>query len=144
MSTLHMIDTYFALILPAIGSSLGLFLMKQFISVLPDSMIEAVKVDGAGTFRTYWSIVMPNVKPAWLTLAIFSFQGLWNSANTTYIYREDLKSLPYALNQVAAGGLIRAGAAAAISVIVLAVPLLLFICTQSRIIETMSTSGMKE
>ena len=88
--------------------------------------------------------IRDSVKLAWLTLAIFSFQGLWNSANTTYIYREDLKSLPYALNQVAAGGLIRAGAAAAISVIVLAVPLLLFICTQSRIIETMSTSGMKE
>lgn len=87
---------------------------------------------------------MPNVKPAWLTLAIFSFQGLWNNANTTYIYREELKSLPYALNQIVGGGIIRAGAGAAVSVIILMVPLLLFIFTQSRIIETMSTSGMKE
>lgn len=87
---------------------------------------------------------MPNVKPAWLTLAIFSYQGLWNNANSTYIYREELKSLPYALNQISTGGIIRTGATAAVSVIILIVPLLLFIFTQSRIIETMATSGMKD
>lgn len=144
ISSIGLLDNYLAVILPALGSSLGLYIMKQFMSQIPDALIESAGIDGASTAKIFWRIVMPNVKPAWLTLAIFSFQGLWNSANTTYIYREDLKSLPYALNQVAAGGLIRAGAAAAISVIVLAVPLLLFICTQSRIIETMSTSGMKE
>ena len=84
------------------------------------------------------------VKPAWLTLAIFSFQGLWNSTNSTYIYSEQYKSLPYALNQIAAGGVMRTGVAGAVSVIVLMVPLLLFILTQSRIVETMATSGMKE
>ena len=144
ISTLGMLDNYLAIILPALGTSLGLYIMKQFLSQIPDALIESAHIDGASTFTVFWKIVMPNVKPAWLTLAIFSFQGLWNNANTTYIYREELKSLPYALNQIVGGGIIRAGAGAAVSVIILMVPLLLFIFTQSRIIETMSTSGMKE
>ena len=144
ISTLGMLDNYLAIILPALGTSLGLYIMKQFMSQIPDALIESAHIDGASTFTVFWKIVMPNVKPAWLTLAIFSFQGLWNTANTTYIYREELKSLPYALNQIVGGGIIRAGAGAAVSVIILMVPLLLFIFTQSRIIETMSTSGMKE
>ena len=144
ISTLGMLDNYLAIILPALGTSLGLYIMKQFMSQIPDALIESAHIDGASTFTVFWKIVMPNVKPAWLTLAIFSFQGLWNNANTTYIYREELKSLPYALNQIVGGGIIRAGAGAAVSVIILMVPLLLFIFTQSRIIETMSTSGMKE
>ena len=144
ISTLGMLDNYLAIILPALGTSLGLYIMKQFMSKIPDALIESAHIDGASTFTVFWKIVMPNVKPAWLTLAIFSFQGLWNNANTTYIYREELKSLPYALNQIVGGGIIRAGAGAAVSVIILMVPLLLFIFTQSRIIETMSTSGMKE
>ena len=144
ISTLGMLDNYLAIILPALGTSLGLYIMKQFMSQIPDALIESAHIDGASTFTVFWKIVMPNVKPAWLTLAIFSFQGLWSNANTTYIYREELKSLPYALNQIVGGGIIRAGAGAAVSVIILMVPLLLFIFTQSRIIETMSTSGMKE
>ena len=144
ISTLGMLDNYLAIILPALGTSLGLYIMKQFMPQIPDALIESAHIDGASTFTVFWKIVMPNVKPAWLTLAIFSFQGLWNNANTTYIYREELKSLPYALNQIVGGGIIRAGAGAAVSVIILMVPLLLFIFTQSRIIETMSTSGMKE
>ena len=144
ISTLGMLDNYLAIILPALGTSLGLYIMKQFMSQIPDALIESAHIDGASTFTVFWKIVMPNVKPAWLTLAIFSFQGLWNNANPTYIYREELKSLPYALNQIVGGGIIRAGAGAAVSVIILMVPLLLFIFTQSRIIETMSTSGMKE
>ena len=144
ISTLGMLDNYLAIILPALGTSLGLYIMKQFMSQIPDALIESAHIDGASTFTVFWKIVMPNVKPAWLTLAIVSFQGLWNNANTTYIYREELKSLPYALNQIVGGGIIRAGAGAAVSVIILMVPLLLFIFTQSRIIETMSTSGMKE
>lgn len=144
ISKLHLLDNYMAIILPALGSSLGLYIMKQFMSQIPDSLIESAEIDGAGPFKVFWSIIMPNVKPAWLTLAIFSFQALWNSTNSTYIYREELKSLPYALNQIASGGIIRTGASAAVSVIVFIVPLLLFILTQSRIVETMATSGMKD
>ena len=144
ISSLHLLDTYAAIILPALGSSLGLYIMKQFMEQLPDSILESASIDGAGHLTTFWRVVMPNVKPAWLTLAIFSFQGLWNGTNSTYIYSEQYKSLPYALSQIAAGGVIRTGVSSAVSVIVLIVPLLLFILTQSRIVETMATSGMKE
>lgn len=144
VSALGLLDNYAAVILPAIGASLGLYIMKQFMSQIPDSLIESAKIDGANVWTVFWHIVMPNVKPAWLTLAIFSFQGLWNGANTTYIYKEELKSLPYALNQIVGGGIIRAGAGAAVGVIILIAPLILFILTQSRVIETMATSGMKE
>ena len=72
MSRLGLIDTYWALILPPIASSLGLFLMKQFMEQIPDAIIEAARVDGASNLRTFWAIVMPSVRPAWLTLILFS------------------------------------------------------------------------
>ena len=144
MSALGMIDTYLAAIVPACATSLGFYLMRQFMVQIPDSLIEAAKIDGASDYRVFWQIVFPNVKPAWLTLAIFSFQGLWNSTNSTYIYAEELKTFPYALNQIVSGGIARAGAGAAVGVVMLVVPVVFFILSQNRIIETMSTSGMKE
>ena len=144
MSGLHMIDTYWALILPAIGSSLGLFLMKQFITVIPDSMIEAVKVDGGGVFRTYWSIVMPNVKPAWMTCIIFSFQSIWNYEGTQFIYDESLKVLPTMFRQISEGGIARVGVGAAAAVLLMIPPILIFTFSQSQVIETMAHSGLKE
>ena len=144
MSALGMIDTYLAAIVPACATSLGFYLMRQFMVQIPDSLIEAAKIDGASDYRVFWQIVFPNVKPAWLTLAIFSFQGLWNSTNSTYIYAEELKTFPYALNQIVSGGIARAGAGAAVGVVMLVVPVVFFIFSQNRIIETMSTSGMKE
>lgn len=144
MSALGMIDTYLAAIIPACATSLGFYLMRQFMVQIPDSLIEAAKIDGASDYRVFWQIVFPNVKPAWLTLAIFSFQGLWSSTNSTYIYAEELKTFPYALNQIVSGGIARAGAGAAVGVVMLVVPVVFFIFSQNRIIETMSTSGMKE
>lgn len=144
MSALGMIDTYLAAIVPACATSLGFYLMRQFMVQIPDSLIEAAKIDGASDYRVFWQIVFPNVKPAWLTLAIFSFQGLWGSTNSTYIYAEELKTFPYALNQIVSGGIARAGAGAAVGVVMLVVPVVFFIFSQNRIIETMSTSGMKE
>lgn len=145
MSRLGLIDTYGSLILPAFGSSLGLFLMKQFMDqMIPDSLIESADMDGASTWKKFWLIVMPIVKPAWLTLMIFSIQALWAIGNTPYIYSEQLKTLPFALGQIQAAGIARAGVGAATTILMLMVPLSFFIFSQSSIIETMSTSGMKE
>ena len=145
MSKLGWVDTLAALIVPAFGSSLGLYLMKQFMEqMVPDSVLEAARIDGASEFRIFFKIVMPMVRPAWLTLIIFSFQGLWNLADTAYIYREDLKPLNYALHQVLSGGVTRVGAAAAAAVLMMLVPILLFVFTQSKIVETLATSGMKD
>ena len=144
MTSLHMIDTYWAIIIPAFGSTLGLYIMRQFMWQIPDSLLESARIDGASEYTILWKIVFPMVKPAWLTLSIFSIQALWNSTHSTYIYSEELKSLPYALSQIVSGGIVRAGAAAAVAVIMMIVPIVFFIITQSNIIETMSTSGMKE
>ena len=144
MSRLHMIDTYWAVILPAFAAPVGLFLMKQFMEGLPTSLIEAAHLDGAGEFRIFWNIVMPNVKPAWLTIIIFSVQNLWNTNAATVIYSEEKKTLVYALQQIQAGGIARTGQAAAVTVIVMLVPITIFILSQSRILETMASSGLKD
>ena len=144
MNRLGMIDTYWALILPAFAAPIGLFLMKQFMESLPTALIEAAHIDGASEFRIFWSIVMPNVKPAWLTVIIFSVQGLWNNQASTVIYSEAKKTLVYALTQIQAGGIARTGQAAAVVVVVMIVPILIFILSQTQILETMASSGIKD
>ncbi len=145
MSALNMVDTYWAIIVPAWGSTLGLYLMKQFMDTnVTDAVLESSRLDGASELRTFWTIAMPMVKPAWLTLIIYSFQGLWNQGASMYIHSEQLKSLNYAINQITAGGIKRAGASAAATVIMMLVPISVFVITQSNIIETMGSSGMKD
>lgn len=144
MSALRLTDTYWAVLLPAFAGSFGLYLMKQFMLQIPDSLLEAAKIDGASDFCVFSRIIMPNVKPAWLTLALFTFQGLWNGTNSTYIFSEQMKNLPTALNQIASGGIARAGASAAVVVVMMIVPIVFFLFTQSSIMETMASSGLKE
>ena len=144
INKLGWIDTYWAIIIPAFGSSMGLFLMKQFMEGLPMSLIEAAKIDGANEWKVFSRIVMPNVKPAWLTLIIFSVQGLWNNGATTFIYSEEKKLLPLALSQIQSGGIARTGQAAAVTVIMMSVPIITFVLSESQILETMASSGLKE
>ena len=144
MAKLQLLNTWWSLLLPTVGSSMGLFLMKQFMEQIPYAIIESARLDGAGEGRIVFSLVFPNVKPAWLTLALFSFQGLWNGTNSTYIFSEEMKNLPTALNQTASGGIARAGASAAVTVIMMIVPILFFIISQSSIMETMASSGLKD
>ncbi len=144
MAGLNWLDNYLSLIVPAIVKPMGLFLMKQFMEQVPDSLLEAAKIDGASEFKIFRTIVMPSVKPAWLTLIIFCFQDLWNLQGSNYIYSEDLKTLPYALSQISAAGISRAGATAAVAVIMMIIPITIFVLCQSNIIETMVSSGIKE
>lgn len=143
MSRLGMIDTYWAVILPAVGSTLGLYLMKNFMVQIPDEMLEAAKIDGAGEFKTYWSVVMPLCKPAWITLVILSFQQMWGTTGGVFIYTEELKPVTYVLQQLVSGGISRTGVSSAISFIMLLVPVSVFVLSQSNVIETMATSGVK-
>ena len=144
MAGLHLLNTIWAIVLPSIAVPLGLFLMKQFMeSSVPDALLEAARIDGASPVRIYWSIAMPLVKPAWLTLIIFAFQQIWNREGLEYIYSESLKTLPTMLKQISAGGMARAGMAAAAAVVLMLPPIIAFIVSQSRIVETMSHSGIK-
>ncbi len=144
MSQLGWVDTYLALIVPAFALPMGLFLMKQFMEQIPDALIEAAKIDGAREGRIYLQIVMPNVKPAWLTVTIFSVQNLWNQKGQVYIYSEEYKMLPYALQQIMSGGVARAGVGSAATMVVMMVPIIIFILAQSNILETMASSGIKD
>ena len=145
LTWLGWIDTYLAIIVPAWCSTLGLYLMKQFMeSNVSTAILESARLDRASEFRTFWSIAMPMVKPAWLTLIIFSFQGLWQMGSSEYIYSEQLKTLNYAIGQITAAGITRAGASAAATVVMMVVPIAVFVISQSNIIETMGSSGMKD
>ena len=145
MSTFNMVDKYWAIIVPAWGSTLGFYLMKQFMeSHVHDSVLESARLDGASELKTFWIIAMPMVKPGWLTLIVYCFQGLWNQGASMYIHSEQLKSLNYAIGQITAGGIKRAGASAAATVVMMMVPIMVFVITQSNIIETMGSSGMKD
>ena len=145
MSKLGLVDTYWAIIIPAWGATLGMFLMRQFmVSGISDAVLESARLDGSSELRTYWTIAMPMVKPAWLTLIVYSFKDLWNTGSSIYIQSEQLKTFNYAISQVVSGGIARAGVGAAAAIVMLIVPVIVFVISQSRIVETMSTSGMKD
>ncbi|AZN42177.1 carbohydrate ABC transporter permease [Paenibacillus albus] len=147
ISWLGLINTYWSILLPAFASTLGLYLMKQFMEQIPDALIEAAKIDGATEYRIFWQIVMPIVKPAWMTLIIFSLQSLWTNGSVTshkYIYSEQLRTVDAVFGQIASGGIARTGPVAAVTLLMMSVPIAVFIITQSRVIQTMSTSGLKE
>ena len=141
---LHLIDTYTGVIIIGLCNASTIFFFRQYLSGLPRELLDAARIDGAGQWQSFWKIVMPNVKAAWLTLFLLSFQSLWGIGATSYIYKEELKTLPYALSQILSSGISRAGVGAAVSVFMLIVPVFIFIFSQSNIIETMASSGMKE
>lgn len=143
MSSLNMIDTYLVYILPALPAPIGVFLMKQFMEQIPFVLVESATIDGASQWRIFWCIVMPQVKPAWLTLTLFAFQSVWNQSLQGLVFSEELKMLGDAISQIMAGGFVRMGASMAGSVFMIIPPFLLFLLTQNRVIETMAYSGIK-
>ena len=126
------------------SAGLGYLIAKGFFDTVPDTLREAAKIDGASEWTILWNIIMPCVKPAWLTLAIFAFQRNWNATSSSYIYTETLKTLPAALSQITAvGSLSRAGEAYAASVIMMVPAIIFFIFAQGNTVKTMSHAGIK-
>ncbi len=145
LSAFGWVDTYLSIIVPSMATTIGLYLMKQFMETsVPDTVLESARLDGASEFRTYLIIAMPMVKPAWLTLIIECFKGLWNTGASIYIHSEQLKTFNYAIGQILSGGIARSGAGAAATVVMMLVPIMVFVLNQSQIIETMGSSGMKD
>ena len=143
IANLKMLDSYAGLTLPLMASATATFLFRQFFMTLPDELVEAARIDGAGEISIVFRIVMPVVKPAWLTLIVFTFQSFWNTTGIQYIYEENLKTLPVALKQITTGGMARAGAASAVALVLLIPPILIFVLAQSSVVETMAHSGIK-
>ena len=144
-SKLGLIDTYWIYILPPMASTMGVFLGKQYIEgYVPDALLEAAKIDGANQFKVFWSIVMPTIKPIWLTLLLFTFRDIWSAVPSGKIFSEQLKILPQVVTQITAGGTARAGSAMAVTVIMMIPPIIVFLVSQSSVAESMSSAGIKE
>jgi len=146
---LGLIDTIWAHILPIMAIPVGLFLIKQFVDQIPDSLIEAARIDGAHDFLVYRRVVVPLIKPALSTLAILSFQSVWANMETSqyYINIESMRTLAFYLNtfsnDTANATIIGMGASAAAALIMLLPNLIVFIVLQSQMMSTVAYSGIK-
>ncbi|MEU1788412.1 carbohydrate ABC transporter permease [Streptomyces sparsogenes] len=149
MNKLSLIDTYAGLILPFAASAFGVFLMRQFMQSIPDELLEAARIDGAGEWYIFWRIVLPLVKPALATLTIFTFLGSWNNFIWPLIATNDPDkyTLPVALatfandpNRTVGGGngMLMAG-----SLLVILPVLLVFMVLQRHFTQGIATAGMK-
>lgn len=159
VNELAMVDSFWAHVIPLLAMPVGLYLVKQFIDDLPDSMIEAARIDGASDYRILLRIVVPNIIPALATVAILAFQASWNSveASNYYINNEALKSFSFYMStltantgnanamvgQLSGNAIAGLGMQAAASLIMFLPNLVMFIVLQSRVMNTMSHSGMK-
>lgn len=142
---MNIIDTYLVYILPSIPSAMGCFLMKQYMdSSIPNAMMEAARIDGAGMGTIFWRIAMPMVKPAWMTLTLFAFRDMWAVVPSGTIFTEELKTLPQVMSTITAGGIARSGSAMAATVLLMIPPIIVYAVTQGNVMETMSSSGIKE
>ncbi len=141
---MHIIDTYLVYILPFIPSAMGVFLMKQYMDgYVPDAIIEAARIDGAGWSHTFWTIVFPVVRPCVLTLVLFSFRDIWATIPGGTIFSESLKTLPTVMSTIGSGGIARSGASMAASVLMMIPPIVVYLISQSSIKESMSSAGIK-
>lgn len=143
MTKFGLVDSYWAIILPTIGGTLGLYLMQNFIVQVPIDLIESAKLDGQNEIGIFFKIIMPLSKPAWITLIILSFQSLWGNTGGTFIYSENMKPVSAMLSQILQGGIARTGASSAVALVMMVVPISVFVVSQSNVLETMATSGLK-
>lgn len=149
INKLGLIDTYWAEILPLIALPVGLFLIKQFVDQVPDSLIEAAYMDGAREWTVYLKVILPLIKPAIATAAILVFQQVWTNLETSnyYINDDSLKSLAFYMNTLASSTTTNTvagqGVAAAASLIMFLPNLILFCILQRHVMNTMAHSGIK-
>lgn len=147
ISKLGLYDKFLINILPLVAMPVGLFLLKQFIDQIPDSLIEAAKIDGAGDFVILRKIILPMVAPALATVVILAFQSAWGNVDISNLYISDdsIKSFAYYLNSFSSSATGVAGTGmAAVSTLIMFVPnLIVFLIAQSRVMDTMAHSGIK-
>lgn len=147
VSGMGLINTYAALIVPSIAVAYNFFLVKQFCEQLPDSLLEAARIDGAKELRIFFTIAMPLLKPAWSTLAVFSFVTNWNDSFSplVYITSDAMKTLPLALQTMAggAGVVARSGTVGAATLLTTAPTIIVYTIMRGRVMQTMTYSGIK-
>jgi ABC-type glycerol-3-phosphate transport system permease component len=144
---LGLIDTYWGHILPVAAMPVMVFLVKQFSDQIPNSLIEAAHIDGAGEIMLFTHIVLPLLKPAIATIVILSFQTAWNSIETSsyYMNSESMRTFAFMMTTLTSKTNIVAGAGiTAAAVLLMFIPnLIIFVITQSKVMDTMAHSGIK-
>ena len=146
ISQVGILDTYWAHILPQVAMPVCLFLIKQFVDGVPNSLIEAAQLEGAGSWKIYYKIIRPLIKPAIATGSILVFQNVWNNIETSNLFTtsEGIKTLAFYMNTLSTAGSVQGqGMAAAASLIMFIPNLLLFVVMQSSVMNTMAHSGLK-
>lgn len=142
-----LIDSYLALIVPSVATAYNFFLMKQFCEQMPDSLLEAARIDGAKEFRVFWTIVMPLLKPAWSTLFVLTFISSWNDSFSplVYIQSDAMKTLPLALQTISggAGVVARSGTVGAATLLTTAPTIIIYLIMKGQVLQTMAYSGIK-
>lgn len=145
IENMGLVNSYWALILPKIAAAYNMFLMKQFCEQMPNALLEAARIDGAGEWHIFFKIAMPMLRPAWATLTVMSFVSVWNDYFTPLVYITDdaLRTVPLALQSISTGGLTRAGASAAASFLMIMPTIIIYTMLQKKVISTMAFSGIK-
>lgn len=147
ISKTGIIDTFLAHILPLLAMPVALFLVKQFVEQIPDSLLEAAYMDGASDWKVYYSVILPMIKPAIATAAILVFQQVWTNMETSsyFIDTDNLKTLTFYMNTLvnASSNVAGQGMSAAASLIMFLPNLILFIILQNAVMNTMASSGIK-
>ncbi len=146
LSKLHWVDTYWGLIIPFTAGAFGIFLMRQFLTTIPDDLIDAARIDGCSEFRTFLTIVLPLSKPALSALGIFIFMASWNGFIWPFIIVKstEMKTLPLAIADLAAGlyvmswPLMMAGAC-----FVVLPAIVVFLLFQKNFVEGITLTGIK-
>ena len=140
-------DTYLAHILPLLAMPVGMFLVKQFVDQVPDSLIEAARIDGASEWKIYTGIILPMIRPAVATACILAFQAVWGNVETStmYVDTEGMRTLAFFMSTLTSNSNIVAGQGiAAASTLIMFIPnVVLFIILQSQMMNTMAHSGIK-
>ncbi|HZU94466.1 MAG TPA: carbohydrate ABC transporter permease [Microbacterium sp.] len=146
-SSLGWVNTFFGLVVPRAADVAGIFLLRQFMITLPRDLDSAARIDGAGEFRIFWSVILPNTKPALLTMALFNFVGNWNDLLWPLIMTSDSEVRPLtaglalvtgSATSTAPYGVMMAGALIAVLPLVI-----LYLVVQRRFVEGVAMTGMK-
>jgi len=146
LKSVGLINSYWGLIIPAGASAFGIFLMRQFITTIPNDLIESARIDGCSEFRIFWSIILPLCKPVLAALGIFTFMGSWNAFLWPLIVmiKENMYTLPVALANLSGQYATKFGLLMAGAVVVVAPVLIVFILAQRYVIRGVAVTGLKQ
>jgi multiple sugar transport system permease protein len=146
MSKFKLVDNHLALILPGLTSAFGVFLLRQFFMTMPEELFDAARIDGAGPWRLYWNIAIPQAGPALAALTIITFNQSWNDYFTPLIFINTWENMTLPLGISALKGRLESGnpsvVMAAVALAILPV-LILFLAAQRYFIEGVTMSGIK-